>query len=194
MINLLPQETKKSIRAGRLNVVLLRYVIYLAICLIAAVLIFGVGYYITTQERKDHEAQRATYESSNAGYAKIKQESDAFSKDLTIADSILSSEIVFSELIVDIAKTLPDGTVLTSLNITTESAGEPLAINARTKDPEGALRLKAALESSPIFENVSVLSITSPSDASPTTALSYIAQNYPYSVVLSSTLSKGGAR
>ncbi len=187
MINLLPSDTKRSLRAARLNVVLRRYIIYIAICLVSATVIFGVGYVLTSRERASAEQQLSDFESNNASYARIKQESEAFSKNLSIASTILSSEITFSEMIVTVAKILPSGTILTSLNVTTESAGEPMAINARVADPEGALRLKAALEESALFEDVSVATINSPVDDDTSDPIS---QKYPYTVVLNTRLSK----
>lgn len=192
MINLLPVENKQSFRAARLNVLLIRYIIFIAVSILFMIAIFGVGYYITITDKNRAESELAELQAASAKYDKTRREAESFEKNLSTAKGILSNEIIFSELMANIAKTLPPGTVLTDFNIATESLGKPMVISAKTKDAEGGLRLKEYLERSPYFENVSIQTITNPSNNGGSGgnggSAGEIATNYPYTVVLSATL------
>ncbi len=192
MINLLPVETKRQIGAARANTVLMRYLVFIGISSLLMVAIFGGGLYITLNEKKLAAKDLDTLKQSNSQYSPIQKQAEEFSANLGTAKSILSNEIIFSELTTNIAKALPVGTVLTNLTILTDNVGQPITLNARTKDEEGALRLKNALETSPVFEKVSISSITSPiqENEGSNAAVDTISRDYPYTVTINATLSK----
>ncbi|RWZ79735.1 MAG: hypothetical protein EOT04_00540 [Candidatus Chaera renei] len=193
MINLLPDETKRNLRAARLNVLLLRYLIFLGVACLFIVGAFGVGYLLTASERTAAARDLAASQQTLAAYQKTKLDAQAFADNLRAARIILSNETIFSDLIVQIAKTLPPNTVLTSLNLSTDTLGKQIIINARTKDAEAPLALKTALENSPLFTNVSILTIAKPSPSDPPPRF-MIARDYPVTVTMSATLVKPPAR
>ncbi len=166
MINLLSPETKKSLRSGRNNVILSRYVWSICAALLAIAAIFGGGYYITVTEKAKAIEERTANETMVEKYASTQREAEAFASNLKGAKSILENEVVFSELITEIAATLPTGTVLSNLNLSTSITGEEIVLNALTLDSGDApLRLKAALEASPLFERANIQGITAPPES-----------------------------
>lgn len=188
MINLLPPAMKKEIRAARINVVLARYCWLFVISGIFLAAIFGVGLYITTQDKAIAEKEKQNYQLEIDKYKDVKKESEAFSANLKSAKSILSSEVVFSKLITDIAAVLPTGVILSNLNITTTTLGTPFSLTARAITYQNAVDLKTNLENSPLFEQISIQSTTQ----SPTNIVSesYIDRRYPVTVTLNVTLTK----
>lgn len=201
MINLLDVETKRNIRAARLNIVLRRYVWAIIATFLFMALCFGVGYYVTLKDRDSAQRQLDVSKQEVARYAKVQKESAEFARNLTTAKAVLSSEIVFSDLVVNIAKTLPEGAVLSSLTIGAENIGSETSITARTVDDnETPLKLKQALEDSPIFDNVSIANITSPNNSaeaapsSSSTAENAIMRAHPITVNLKATLMKPVAK
>lgn len=197
MINLLPDETKRNYRAARLNVILRRYVIVLIWALLFMGASFGVGYFVTTQDREVAQQELDRFRQEASKYEKVKKDSADFAKNLATTKSILSSEIIFSELIVDISKTLPKGAILSNLTIGAENLGDDITLSARTVDAnETPLRLKQSLEESPLFEKVSIMNITTPapgaeSGATATaTAENPMLRSHPVTVNLSATMSK----
>lgn len=188
MINLLPKEAKQSLRAARLNVVLRRYLLSIGAATIFMLAIFGVGYYITMTDRNNAKQELADLEQASAKYSETKRQAEEFEKSLKTAKSILSSEVIFSDLVVAIAKTLPNGTVLTDLSVTTDSFGQETTLSARTRDPEGGLRLKTALQDSPLFDKVSIQTITNPARES--NGQDNANSGYPYLVVMNVTIQK----
>ncbi|PLS80598.1 hypothetical protein CYG49_05010 [Candidatus Saccharibacteria bacterium] len=188
MINLLPDETKKHIRAARMNVILQRYLVLVGIVFVLVVLVFAAGYYITIRERMTAKRELESYTQDGTKFATVDKESKQFAKNLTTAKDILSAEIVFSDLIFDITKTLPSGTILTTLNLSTEVESNQMTISARTKTTDGPLKLKAALEESELFKDVSILSIINPDPSRQVE--SQIERTYPTGVTLKAVFTK----
>lgn len=166
MINLLSPETKQALRAGRRNVILSRYVWSISAALLVTTAVFGAGYYMTTAEKAKAIEERMASSEMVARYASTRRQAESFAANLKGAKSILQNEVVFSELIVEITSILPSGTVLSSLDLSTTLVGEEIIISALTIDSgDSPLRLKAALEASPLFENVNIQGITLSADA-----------------------------
>lgn len=192
MINLLPPHTKQEIRAARVNVILLRYCVLLIFTLGFVLASFGIGFYITWNDKNAALNRKQDADSSANTYAKVKQEAESFSKDLKTAKTILSGEISYSQLLINIANTLPAGTIVNNLSLASNNFGTPVTLTARTiLGPDAAsrdvyaLKLKDALEVSPLFENVSIASTVLTEN--PGSALE---RKYPLQVVINTTLSK----
>lgn len=180
MINLLPPETKRQIRAARMNVVLYRYC--LLILATAALLggVFAVGFIADLNDRKMAETYKAESEASAAPYAKTKAQAETFAKDLATAKTILASNVSFSKLVLDIAAVVPSGVILNNLSLgTTAKADTPLDISARASSYDGAVALKNSLEASPIFEQVNIINV---SQADLSGQVSDIIRKYPFAV------------
>lgn len=187
MINLLSPQTKKEIRAARLNVVLIRYCFILILSGIFVVSIFGVGFYLTQQDRAGASKLKQASEAEINKYASVKKEAEAFSSNLSNAKTILSGEIVFSKLITGIAAVLPSGVILSNLNLTSNSLGTPISLQARSASYEKAVELKNKLEASSIFEQVNIANTAQTEftgEASDTLA------KYPVSITINAVLSK----
>ena len=187
MINLLPPQTKKELRSARLNVILLRYCIFLVICVVFLVGIFGVGFYITDIDAQAAQKKRAESQRKINQYSKVKAEAEAFSGNLANAKTILSSEVVFSKLITDIAGVLPSGAILGSLNLTSNTLGAPISLQAKVTTNAKAIELKDKLEASTLFEKVSIVSIQVSEVSDSGNSLD---RSHPVGVTLNAVLSK----
>ncbi|HET7629972.1 MAG TPA: hypothetical protein VFK03_01220 [Candidatus Saccharimonadales bacterium] len=194
MINLLSTQHKKNLRSARINVVLNRYINLIIFAAVLAGLIFGSGYLLTMHERNQAEAGISDSKQQITQYDKVRTEAEQFETNLKSARVILGGQVTFSQLIVDIAKALPSGAVLESLHIETQDiGGKPITLSARTTDSGiTPLRLKSALEDSPLFSDVSIISIkrnitTGQQDKSSQS-------DYPVSVSLSVSLDKSAGK
>jgi len=188
MINLLPKDGKKQLRAARSNAVLRRY--YLLVVLSAGLLcaVFAVGFKVTFDQEVNYQNARQQSESESAKYQAVRKAAEDFSKDLAAAKTILASDIRFSELITSIAGVIPPGVILGNLSLNTqESTNAPLTISARAKSYEDAVKLKNSMEESPIFENVSLLS------AGVGTGTAEGGATYPVIISMSAKFTKKGA-
>lgn len=185
MINLLPPESKKQIRAARNNHVIRRY--YQLVLTSAALLaiVFAVGFKVTFDQENSYLAIKAQNDKEVAKFQDVRKAAQDFSSDLDVAKTILASDIRLSETITGIASVIPSGVILSNLSLNTQdTTNAPLNISARAKTYEAAVALKNSLEGSPIFENVSLQNAvtTLPEDATTTM--------YPVAVTLSAKFSK----
>lgn len=160
MINLLPPEQKRQIRAGQSNTLLLRYCI--ASLILATILFIPVAgaYFIINNSKKSAELAIQESDSVSASYQKVQQEANEFSSNLSTAKAILDKDVKYSKIALEIAKEIPAGIVLGSLSLDSKSFGQPIALNASGKTYDHALALKSALEESSIFKDVHLQSVT----------------------------------
>jgi Tfp pilus assembly protein PilN len=188
MINLLDTDTLRHYRAARVNVLLRKYVVLLILTLVAVLLAFAGGIFITLGERSAAEAEIASHQQALTQYADVKKEAESFTANLKIAKSILSQEVLYSDMIVQIARTLPSGAILSSLSLDQETLTKPIVLAGRVRTKDEAVTLKNTLESSPLFESVNLNSINEQAvqKTSPE-----IVKKFPVVVTLSMNATKG---
>lgn len=183
MINLLPYEHKQEIRAGRTNVLLVRYI---AILLCAALVLGGLvaGSYLTINTTKtDAEAKVAENQRRVAEYQDIKTQADSFKADLATAKSIFDNNVSFSKLIYKIADTVPRNVILSDLVLDPQTFGSSVTMTASAKTFTDATKLKDSfIKNDQIFSNVKLQTIRSAEGAG---------EAYPVKVNLSVVINKG---
>lgn len=183
MINLLPKAEKKQIRAARSNVLLLRYLI-LAL-LIAAMLVVSIGvtYFFLQDSERSATKKIAENRAKQQDYASINKRAETFSKQLTDAKAVFASDTSYSKTILAIAKLIPDGVVLSRLELSETSFSSPLVLNVQVKNEQAAMNLKRSFEDSPNFSGASFSQFTKSDNSS-----------YPYAIDLTVTMSKEVAK
>jgi len=188
MINLLPDERKQEIRAGRMNVLLLRYNIFV----LAAIGIIGVAclafYVVLRNSQLNAQAATDSNSSQEASLTKVKSDADNYSKNLTTARQILDNGISYTDVIVAITKLIPSGVVFDSLNLQASSFGQQTAFAAHASSYAAALQLKQNLQSSKVFTNVFFTTLTDENAAKAGAAPS----PYPITITISAKLNKAG--
>ena len=191
MINLLPPEAKKQIRAARFNVVLRNYIVMLTITGVLLAATFAIGFWVTINDKSLAETNKASSQAAAAEYQETRKAAEDFAKNLNTAQAILATNVSFSKLITDIATNVPSGVILSNLSLggSTAAQNTPVEINAKARSYNDAVRLKDSLEASPIFENVRLTNITDTPPAQggqgdPT------AQRYPVNVTLNVQFTK----
>lgn len=192
MINLLPVDAQNMNRAAHLNLMLRTYIITLLAVLVVVLGIFGFGFYLTIHDRSVAEQQLQANQQETASYQKVRNEAKTFADNLKIAKTILSQETLYSDLIVQIAQTLPSSAVLSSLTLDGTSTQKPALLSARVKTKSDALTLKNTLEASPLFEDVSLVSVTDP-PATTTPSTNRVQRDFPVVVTLNAKMSKSAA-
>jgi len=185
MINLLPPQEKKELRAARTNVLLLRYNILL-ICSVGFLgLATGITYvYLSTTKAS---AEQAIHDNNakETAYTTTKVQAGTFRNNLATAKQILNNEVTYSKVIVGIAQLLPPGVVFNSLNLDAGTFGTQTTFALKAKSYQQALALKDAFEKSSIFTDVHFQSIATADSAS---------DGYPISIELNATIKKEAVR
>ncbi len=166
MINLLPPEIKRQIRAGQSNTLLLRYCVLSAIL---AVLLLGAGgaiYLIMNISKNQAQATIDDARAQSAIYAESQQQADTFKNNLALAKTIIDKEVRYSNILLTIAQTLPSGIVLESIQLDAKTFGKSTSLNALGRSYGDAVRLKSAFEKSPYFTDVHINSVSENKDSS----------------------------
>jgi Tfp pilus assembly protein PilN len=183
MINLLPPEEKRQLRAARSNTLLLRYTIFLLIAIAFLGAAIGVTYFYLSSTKASAEQTISDNKAKVSSYATIETQASQFRNNLATAKQILDHEVTYTKVILDISQLLPSGVVLPSLSLDSQTFGTETTIAASAKDYDRVLALKTAFENSPLFTNVHFISIAN----SASTA-------YPITVTLGVTIKKGAAQ
>lgn len=185
MINLLPPEEKRQIKAARSNSLLLRYNIFSLAALVFLAAAIAVAYIYLTNTKAAAEQTIADSQSRVASYAPVKAEADSFRSNLTTAKQILDREVTYTNVILQIANLLPSGITLSELHLDAQTFGTATTLSAQAKSYESAIALKDAFQASDMFSDVHFQSITTSTDSS---------SGYPYTVTLGVTIKKEAAK
>lgn len=183
MINLLPPEDKRQLRAARTNVLLIRYNIMLVAAVVFLFAAVGVTYVYLNNTKNTAQTTINDNQAKVSGYAPVEAEATQFRSNLATAKLILDNQVTYTKIILQIASLMPAGTILQNLNLDSSTFGTSIPLTAEAKDYPSALSLKDSFQKSPLFSDVHFDSITS--SASSTTD-----NPYPIAVTLDVTIKK----
>lgn len=184
MINLLSDVKKAEIRAGRVNIIILRYIAMTAVAA-GFVTVVVVGSYLSLFVSKANAQNKVNQDTKLAtAYASSQTEAATFRNNLTVAKQILAKEITYSALLLKIAHAVPSGVILDQLtldSITQTQVGKPFTIQARAHDNKAAIALKSSFEKeTDLFTDVHFQQIIVEEDDA----------EYPISITIEVTLNK----
>jgi len=183
MINLLPSETKKQIRAARINVVLIKYLIFSIFSTAFLALACATVYlFIINTKPIDNSAQAKVNQSDSANYDAAKIKYDTLVASFSSAKSIVEQQVSYSTIITTIGATLPSGVILDNLSLSSSKIGSPMILQLKATSTSAESKIKESFQNSTMFSGVSIQS--SKSDSSDTTG-------YPVSIDLSLVINKG---
>lgn len=188
MINLLPYDTKKQIRAARTNSILIKY-LFISLAAAAFVLLSCLMVYILllnsppkTNTNSTITTTSNSVQSSDEEYATQKSRLDSIYASFSATKPILQQQISFSDIITSIGENLPANVIIENLSLNSSNIGSPTTLAAKAKSSSDIAKIKDNLQKSPIFTNVSVQSEkTNASDTS----------GYPVSANINITINRG---
>lgn len=166
MINLLPPDNKKDIRAGYANVIIVRYLIIVVMAFGILAAMVGIAYVAQSGLRAAAQDRVAKAAQSTNEYKEVLETAENFRSNLATAKQILDNELKYSKLMLEIAASLPDGVYLDGLSLDAESLGTPTTLSASAKTIADAKNLKTRLENNEeLFSDVHFQSITPQEEA-----------------------------
>jgi hypothetical protein len=186
MINLIPEESKKEIRAARANVTLLNYIVILCFGVVFLALISVGVYFVLATSQADAKNLIAVSNAKSSTYASAEAQGTALRSGLSSAKTILSQEVLYTKILTGIATLMPKGVVLNGINLSPSTLGAPTTLQFYAKTTQDAIALKNGFESSSLFSKVSFVSL-----ASATTGQS---SDYPVNATLSLIINIGSAK
>lgn len=182
MINLLPDQTKREIKAARMNVALLRYNFFTLGAIGILALFCLMFYLILNSSHRDALSTSSDNAQKAATYDSVRKKADEYRSNLALASQIIDRGVKYTDVIIEITKLIPKGVTMDSLSLTATSFGQQTSFTAHAKGYEEATQLKSNFQSSKVFTNVFFQSLTLQNDQS--------SPGYPISISLSAKLNK----
>jgi Tfp pilus assembly protein PilN len=162
MINLLPPNVKSGYRFARRNVVLRRWVVLFVIALIGlgAISTYGLLTIHQSSTHANKEITAAQAMLNKQKYSQTKKQVSDISGSFKLVVQVLSQEVLFSQLLKQIAATIPPNTYLTGLNISQTKGA--IDITAAATDYKSATQVQVNLADpqNKIFSRADINNIT----------------------------------
>ena len=162
MINLLPPDIKSSYAYARRNVSLRRWVVF---CLVALIGLGGLATYglLTLQQSTVHYNNQIAHTQSVLQQEKFAQ-TEAQIKDMSnsfrLVVKVLGQEVLFSQLLKQIAAAIPPKANLTGLNILQTQGGIDISAIAPDYTTATQVQVNLADPNNKIFTKADITSIT----------------------------------
>lgn len=162
MINLLPPETKQTYHYARRNRTLMNWVLACLFSLVGAGLLAGGGYlYLNqsiTQTNKQIDTTNKQLQAQNL--SSVQKQVTTISNNLKLAVQVLSQEVLFSELLKQLASVTPNNAILTNLTISQTQTGVDLTAQTTNYDAATQLQVNLADPKNQIFSKADIINIT----------------------------------
>jgi len=182
MINLLPDDRKREIRAARANVILLQYN-FLTLAVAGTIVALCAFYYIFLHStQSDAVSTNSDNSSIAASYADVRKQAEEYRGNLAIASKILANGVNYTTIIFSITDLLPEGVVLDSINLNAANFDKQMVFAAHAKSYDEATKLKQNFQNSKLFSNVFFQSLADEESGT--------SGGYPIAVTLSAKLKK----
>lgn len=178
MINLLPTDFKKQLRASRTNLIMAKYIIVLII----AIVFLGAGCLAVNmnldniKKMYDNDSRPVTT-SSPANYsARIEEAREHLANSI----EIINQQVSYNKILLALAETLPNGVIVSSLVIDSNIISLPVTIKLRAQSQDSVASLNSRFQSSSSFRNYQLLSSNNTS----------IDPDYPIDLTISVSINK----
>jgi Tfp pilus assembly protein PilN len=162
MINLLPAEIKQSYSYARRNVALRRWVVFCLIALAGLVVIATYGVLALHQSTIHYNKQIAASQAmlQKEKFAGTQAQVQDISNSFKLVVKVLGQEVLFSELLRQIAATIPPNANLTGLNINKTQGALDISAIATDYNTATQVQVNLADPHNKIFSKADIVSIT----------------------------------
>ncbi len=162
MINLLPPDVKQAYRYARLNTRLVRWVTAFSFAIVglAGLSIGGIFYLQETAKSYDTQVSSLEANLKQQKQAETKKQVTEISNDLKLTLQVLSKQVLYSQLLDQLATIIPNNAALSNLTISQVQGA--LDITANTADYNAATQLQVNLAdpTNKIFSKADIVSIS----------------------------------
>lgn len=162
MINLLPPQVKEDYKYARHNSTLIRMLMALGFGIAGLALIAAAGMFYLHQSASTYANQSAQMEEVLAGQDSeaVRKEAQEMSNSLKLAVQVLSKEVLFSQLLKQLAVAIPSDVRLT--DVTINELGGGINVSAEATDYSAATQLQVNLAdpNNMIFAEADIINIS----------------------------------
>lgn len=170
MINLLPPQVKSSYSYARRNVALRKWVVIILVALVGLGAIGTFGLLALQQSSLSYSRKITQTEASlkKENYAATQKQVKDISGSFKLVVKVLSQEVLFSQLLKQIATAIPLGSNLTGLTISQTQGAIDITANAVDYRTATQVQVNLADPNNKIFSKADIVGITCRSTADPT--------------------------
>jgi Tfp pilus assembly protein PilN len=167
MINLLPPDIKANYQYAHRNRTLLHWTIALGTSLVIATGLIGGGYLYLNQQIHSNQKviDSTTQQLQKQDLGQVQKQVETISGNLKLAVQVLSKEVLFSELLKQLANVTPSNAILTNLTIAQAQGGVDITAQTANYDAATQLQINLADPKNQIFSKADIVSITCTSGA-----------------------------
>ncbi len=167
MINLLPGDVKTNYRYGKRNVGLRRWVVVVIIAFVGLGAIATYGLLTLQQQTTQYDVKVATSEMAlqKAHFTETQKQVKTISNNFKLVVKVLSNEVLFSELIKQIAATIPANANLTGLNINKAQGAIDISAIATDYTTATQVQINLADPANKIFSKADIVNVACISNA-----------------------------
>ncbi len=167
MINLMPPELKTGYVYARRNVGLRKWAVMFLVALVGLGALATYGLLSIKQSTVHNDDQIAKTEATFKEERSVETQKHVqdISNNFKLAVKVLSQEVLFSQLIKQVAATIPDNANLTGLTINQTQGGIDISANAIDYKTATQVQVNLADPKNKIFNKADIVSITCSSDA-----------------------------
>lgn len=160
MINLMPDEHKKQLKAAKLNVSLLNYfLVLLGAGVFLVFILYGSGVLLRQTEESAKQLIEANDTKADV-FSETQTQIQELSGKLSDARTILDGQRSYSKILATIGQGMTPGTVIDEVSLTPAAiAGEPFVATIFATTSTATVELQESLERSGAFQSVSISSI-----------------------------------
>ncbi len=168
MINLLPPKVKTGYRYARRNVLLRKWVAAFLIALVGMGALATYGLLNIKQSTVNHNSQIAATEADFQKEKSVDTQKHVqdISNNFKLAVKVLSQEVLFSQLIKQIAAAIPANANLTGLTINQVQGGIDISANATDYQTATQVQVNLADPKNKIFSKADIISVACSGDGS----------------------------
>jgi Tfp pilus assembly protein PilN len=162
MINLLPPDVKSDYRYARLNVGSRRWIILCLLAFVGLGIITTYGLVSLHRSTVDYDHRVATTETlfKQENFSGTQQQVQDISSSFKLVVKVLGQEVLFSELLKQIAASIPANANLTSLNINQSQAAIDITANATDYNTATQVQVNLADSRNKIFSKADIVNVS----------------------------------
>lgn len=193
MINLLPPQIKSDIIYARKNTVILKWLIVIIIVVLGifVVIIFGQLYINQSKKTYNSQIEQKRDRLKIQKLAETQSKVQSISSSIKLSTDVLSEQILFSKVINQIGKAIPEGSVLTGLSITKLEGGIDLTAAAIDYNTATQVQLNLQDPNNKIFDKADIVSTQCKDSSTP--SANQLEALYPCNITIRALFAKNNS-
>ena len=161
MINLLPPQYVDVVKHSKTNDHLVRWILATLAAIVGLLILIMSGWFYLDHQSKNHisDISLGKQQLEQQNLASVRKDAEEISMDIKTINQVLGREVRFSELIQQVGKVMPPGTVLGGLTLTKVDGSVDLTASAKDYTTGAQIALNLSDPKNDLFARADIVSI-----------------------------------